>query len=67
MTFHPDAHARRTRAFLLQLVREGGPGWHDYALDQAKRYETEDPNLHGGLEAEVRRAVKASTTTTRRP
>lgn len=68
MSYHPAAHARRTREHLLKLVREGGPGWHDYAVDQAKRYERDDPSLHGGLEADVRRAVKASTQpTTRRP
>lgn len=58
MTHHPEAHRRLTRQHLLQLVTQ--PGFHEYAIDQAKRYEREDPNLHGGLEAEVRRAIKAS-------
>lgn len=66
MTHHPDAYRRRTREHLVKLVREGGPGWHAYAVDQAKKYEREDPSLHGGLEAEVRRAIKALTTTNRR-
>ena len=66
MTHHPEAHRRRTREHLLQMVQLGGPAWHDYAIDQAVRYEKEDPTLHGGLEAEVRRAVKASNPATQR-
>lgn len=69
MTYHPEAHRRQIRERLVQLIQQGGAGWHAYAIDQAKRYEREDPSLHGGLEADVRRAAKAASQATndRRP
>lgn len=64
--YHPEAFRRRTREHLVKLVQQ--PGFHDYALDAARKYEKQDPALHGGLEAEVRRAIKAQTPTNpRRP
>lgn len=54
-----NAHRRMVRERLVSHVNVGGPGWHGYALDQAQKYEKEDPSLHAGLTAEVRRAIKA--------
>ena len=56
-----EAHRRHTRERLLHMVREGGPTWHETALATAKLCEQVDPSLHRGLEAEVRRAIKATT------
>jgi hypothetical protein len=60
MNYSADAHRRMIRARLAQLVTEGGPAWFDYALDQARKYEKEDPTLHSGLAAHVRNAIKAN-------
>jgi len=37
------------RTHLLNLCTQGGQGWHCYALDQAKRWETEYPDFYPGL------------------
>ena len=59
MNYSADAHRRMIRARLAQLATEGGPAWYAYALDQARKYEQEDPSLHSGLQAHVRNAIKA--------
>jgi len=45
-----DMHAHRDfiRTNLLRLVA-AGPGWHDYAREEARRLVQEDPTLHGDL------------------
>lgn len=58
VTYDMEAHRRDVRESLLRLVRQGGPGWHDYAVGRARDLEKEDPSLHRGLQ----QAVKAATT-----
>lgn len=65
MTYSPESHRESVREQHLRLVRDGGPGWHPYALDSAEAVVKEDPTLHGGLvatlEAEIGTdAVKAA-------
>lgn len=59
--YSPEAHRRKVRAQLAQLVTDGGPGWHDYALKEAERLEKEDDSLHGGLHAYVKAEIRRTT------
>lgn len=67
MTYDMHAHRSRTHDHLHRLIREGGRGWHDYALEQAATLEREDPALHRGLEQSLLDAgAKRSGTFTRK-
>lgn len=69
MTYDPITHRQQTRMRLHQLIAQGGPGWHDYALAEAAKLEKED-TLHEGLTEFVRTTIAAqkrqTTTPTRR-
>lgn len=41
------------RSHYLHLARDGGPGWHAYALDAAEQLVKADPITHGGLVSAV--------------
>ena len=45
---------QRTRC--IELASRG-PGVHAYALDQAARLESRDPELHAGIVSEVEREI----------
>lgn len=53
------AHSAGVRAQLVHLVSDGGAGWDEYVIAEARKYMKEDPTLHRGLEAAVREAIAA--------
>lgn len=57
MSYDMAEHRRAVRDNLLHLVRVGGEGWDQYALQRAKDCEREDPALHEGLHAAVKDAI----------
>jgi hypothetical protein len=59
MTYDYRTHRGGVRAQLVHLVTDGGPGWDEYAVAEARKYTKEDPSLHDGLEAAVRKAIAA--------
>lgn len=49
MTYDLAEHRRSVHDHLLHLVRDGGPGWDDFARQRARECERDDPALHAGL------------------
>jgi hypothetical protein len=61
MSYDHVTHRQQTRVRLIQLIAQGGPGWHDYAREQAKELEKDDPTLHRGLLDAVQAEIEAQT------
>lgn len=51
--------AQQQREHFAALVKDGGAGWHPYALDAAEKLVKAEPMIHAGLVAHVEQVIGA--------